>query len=170
MARSACVNHVQRDADRNRFAVPDSELGELLQLVCRPVPEIERTRRAKLEWVAGGGDVVDVQFGAAMDQLSHRFRREVRQGLGIGFDPLEELTVANQRHLHRLDVAVTLVPIAERGEQVKIIDHRIRRGKGSDKILFAKGVDSVFHADAGIGLAECGGRYPHVAHAAMRCG
>ena len=60
MARSACVNHVQRNADRNRLAVPDSVLGELLQLVCRPVSKIERTRRAKLERIARGGDVVDV--------------------------------------------------------------------------------------------------------------
>ena len=42
---------------------------------------------------------------------------------------------------------------SERGEQVKIIDDRVRRCERADEIFFTKGVDAVFDPDAGIGFA-----------------
>ena len=61
------VRRSQREADRDRFAVPQLVVGELLELVRRPVAEVERPRGAELERVAAGGDVLQVQLGAAID-------------------------------------------------------------------------------------------------------
>ncbi len=66
----ARVNHVQRDADGDGFAVADSVFGKLFELVRGPMAEIERAGGAEFKGVAGAGDVVEVQFGAAMDEAA----------------------------------------------------------------------------------------------------
>src|SRR5690606_24409754 len=43
------VEGVQRDADRHRLAVAELEIGQALELVRRPVTEIERACRPELE-------------------------------------------------------------------------------------------------------------------------
>ena len=118
----ARINHVQRDADGDGFAVADLEIGKLLQLVRRPMAEIQRTRRAELKRVAARGDVIEVQFGAAVDQPLHRRRFERSQFFRVAFDFVEKFRVADAGDFHGLDVAGAFVARFERGEQVEIVD------------------------------------------------
>ena len=99
----ARVDRIERDADRHRLAVTQLVFGKLLELVRRPVPEIERTRRAKLKRIARGRDVVHVQLGTAIDQPLHCRRFEIPQRHRVAFERLEKFPVADARHLHRLD-------------------------------------------------------------------
>lgn len=103
------VKHVQRDADGDGLAVPKLVFRELLQLVRRPVAEIQRARAAELEGIAAGGNVVQVQFGATVDEPLHRRWLERGQRLGVALDGVEELRVTDARDLHGLDVAGALV-------------------------------------------------------------
>ena len=124
----------------------------------RPVPEIQRSRTAHLERVAISGDVVHVQFGAAMDQPLHGRRLELRQGIRVRFNAVEKFRVPNAGHLHGFYIAVALVACGQGGEQLEIINHCKWRGKGADEILFTEGINPVLYAHARIILAErCGG-------------
>src|SRR5579859_5654273 len=169
-AGPARVNHVERDADGDGFAVPDLEVGKLLQLVGRPVAEIEWTRRTQFERIAAGCNVVEMQFGTALNQPLHGgwFKRGELFRVTLQFR--EKFRIADAGDLYSLDVAATLIPRRERGEQVEIVDDGVRRRERADEILFAERVDAVFHTDAGIGLAQGRGRQAHVADAAMRGG
>ena len=149
------------------FAMANLEFGKLLEFVRGPVAEIQRAGRAKLERVAGGGDVVEVQFGAAIDEPLHGCGIKRRRALRVPLDRFEEWRVANERDFHRFDITGAFVAGREGGEQFKIVDDGKGRGKGADEIFFAKGVDAILHAHAGIVLAEGGGGKADVAHAAM---
>src|SRR5690606_30025481 len=50
------VASIHRDPDRHRLAVPQRVLAERLQLVRRPVTEVQRARAAGLERIAAGRD------------------------------------------------------------------------------------------------------------------
>ena len=63
----ARINHVERDADGDGLAVADLEMGKLLQLVRRPMPEIQRACRTSFKRVAAVADVFQMQFGATAD-------------------------------------------------------------------------------------------------------
>ena len=89
-AGQVAVRGVERDADRDRLAVAQLVVRELLELVRRPVPEVERPRRAELERVAAGGDVVQVQLGAAVHQVRHRRQRALDEVARVVLDPGEE--------------------------------------------------------------------------------
>src|SRR5262245_29876042 len=54
------VEAVERDADRDGLAVPERAVGDFLERVRRPVPEVERPRGAELERVAAAADVLEV--------------------------------------------------------------------------------------------------------------
>ena len=86
-AGEVAVGRVQRDADRDRLAVPQLVVGEPLELVRRPVPEVQRPLRAELERVAAGGDVVQVQLGAAVHELRHRRQRALVEIGRVVLDP-----------------------------------------------------------------------------------
>ena len=101
----ARVNHVQRDADGDGLAVGNVEMRKLLQLVRRPVAEVQRARGAGLKRIAAGGDVVEVQFGAAADEVLHRVRLERGELFGVAFDLVKKFCVADAGDFHGLDVA-----------------------------------------------------------------
>ena len=86
--------------------------------------------------------------------MFHGVRFERSEIGSLLLNPLVKLEVTNQCHLDRLDVAVAFVPIAERGEQLEIVDDCEWRSKGPNEILFAEGVDAVFDADARVRLAR----------------
>ena len=132
--------------------------------------EIERSCRAQFKRVAAGGNVVQVQFRTAINQLLHRRRLERNELFDVAFDFRKELCVADAGHFHGLDVAGAFVTRFQRGEQIEIVDDHMRRRERTGKIFFAKGVDAIFHADAGIGLAQGGGGDTHMADAAVRGG
>src|SRR5690349_8723011 len=97
--------------------------------------EIERAGGAEFERVAGGGDVLDVQFGATANQAAYRGGLKITQGLGVMLDHLEKLFVANEGDFHGFDVAGAFVTGRERGEQLKVVDDGERRREGTDEIL-----------------------------------
>ena len=131
------------------------------------MPEVERAGGAHLEGVSRGGDVIDVQFGATMNQALHGFRFELAQGRGLALDLLKEMSIANASHLDGFDVAGAFVPRGKRRQQFEIVDHRPRHREGADEVLFPKRVHPVFDPHSRIGLAEGGGGDAHMAHAAM---
>src|SRR5262245_8304484 len=118
----------------------DPIFGQLLELVRRPMPEIQRPGGPELERISGGGDVIEMQLGAAINQPFHGSRLEVVQCASIAFKGFKKNLVANERHLDRLNITGALVAGRKGGEQLKIIDHCERRAEGADEILFPKGV------------------------------
>src|SRR6266567_3706907 len=132
--------------------------------------EIQRPGGAELEGIARTGNVVHVQFGAAIDQSLHGRRLELPQTPCLALDALEEILVADQRHLHGLDITGPLVPRRKRREQLKIVYYGKRRRKGADEILFTERVNAVLDANARIVLAESCGGNPYVPQAAVRRG
>ena len=69
------IRGVQREADGHRLAVAHTVVRQLLQLVRRPVAEIQRPTAARLERIASPANVRDVQRRAAVDELAGRARR-----------------------------------------------------------------------------------------------
>ena len=163
----ARVDAIQCNPNGNGFPVAQAVLGDLLQFMRRPMAEIQRSRTAHFKRVAVGGNVVHVQLCTVINQPLHGRRFELRQGIGVGLDAIEKFSVANAGHLHGLHVAIALVAGGQSGKQLEIIDHRKWRRKGADEILFAKGIDPVFHAHARVILAECCGWDANVANTAM---
>ncbi len=84
------ISAVQRDADRDRLAVSHRVPGEHLELVRGPVAEVERACAALLERIAAARDVLQVQLGAALDQVLDGVGCERRQRIGVRADPGEE--------------------------------------------------------------------------------
>ena len=167
---AAGIDDVESDADGDCFAVANSVFGKLLQLVRGPMTEIERAGRTEFERIARGGDVIEVQFGGAMDEALHRGRIEIAQAESIALDRFEEFGVADQRDFDRFDVAGAFVARFERFEQLEIVDDGEGGRECADEILFAESVDAIFHPDPGIILAESGGGNADVADTAMRRG
>src|SRR6266568_2528304 len=106
--------------------------------------EIQRAGRAAFEWVAGGRDMVEVQFGAAVDDALHRRRLEMDQGSKIVFDLFEKRPVTDQGHFDRFDVAGSFIERRKRGEEIEIINDSKRRRECANEVLFTEGVDAVF--------------------------
>src|SRR5881396_1356101 len=59
------VASIKSDADRHRLAMPQRMTRERLELVCRPVPVVERPGRPHLERIAAVGDLMHMERGAA---------------------------------------------------------------------------------------------------------
>ncbi len=97
-------------------------------------------------------------------------RRAFFQRVGVGFQPVEELSVAYQGHLHRFGDAGDLVARMQRAQEHEVVEHRERRRESAEQVLHAVGVDAVFHAYAGVVLPEHGCRHAHMADATMRGG
>src|SRR5436190_1021406 len=64
-ALTARVDCGERYVNGNGIAVTNLVIGDLFELARGPMPEIERTRGAEFEGIAGGRNVINVQFGAA---------------------------------------------------------------------------------------------------------
>ena len=170
VAHAARINDVERDADGDGFAVAKAIFGKLLEFVRGPMTEIERTGGAEFERISGSGNVIEMEFGGAMDEALHGRGFEFAEAEGIAFDQFEEIGVANEGDFDGFDVAGAFVAGLEGFKQFEIVDDREWRREGADEILFAESVDAVFHADAGIILTQGRGGNADVTHAAMRGG
>src|SRR5690606_24311409 len=93
---------VEREPERDRLAVAQRMIGQQLELVGRPVAEVERSRAAGLEGIAGSADVLEVQLGAATDRRLERRELALRQRGGVALERREEHRIADQRDLDRL--------------------------------------------------------------------
>ena len=69
---------------------PQPVVGQLFELVRRPVAEVQRPRRAELERIAAARDVRQVQRGAAPDHLLHRRQVARPQRGGVLLEEVEE--------------------------------------------------------------------------------
>ena len=68
-------------------------------------------------------------------------------------DELKEEGILNQCHLNRFCDSRAPIAIVQRGEKNKVVQYGIRSGEAAEKVLFAKGIDAVFYANAGIILS-----------------
>ena len=96
--------------------MPEPVTAHLLEFVSSPMSEIKRPCTAHLEGVTAIGNVVEVQFRAASNEVLHRLRLEGSQSCGILLEPVKELRIPNAGHLDRFDVAGALVAIGEAGQ------------------------------------------------------
>src|SRR6266487_5905604 len=87
-------------------------MGELLQLMRRPVAEVQGPRGAKLERVATRRDVVKVQLRAAVNQPEHDLHIFVNESICLFLDEVEELDIFEQCHLDSL--RDTTAPVTRR--------------------------------------------------------
>lgn len=164
---AAAVGDVEGNADGDGFAVAEAVVAELFEFVRGPVTEVEGAGAAEFKGITAGGDVVHVEFGAAMDEAFHGFGLEVAELEGVVFDGFEEFGVANAGDFDGFDVAGAFVAGAEGGEELEIVHDGVGRGECADEILLSEGVDAIFDADAGIILTQRGGGNADMADAAM---
>ncbi|MEI2678835.1 MAG: hypothetical protein V9G29_13785 [Burkholderiaceae bacterium] len=109
---------VERQTDGNRLAVSQLVSSQGLQLVCGPMPVVQRAGAPRLERISAMSDLPHVQFRAAPDHAAHRCALAGTQRVRTGFEPLEEQPVADQRHLHRLGDPGNLVARLQRAQEV----------------------------------------------------
>ena len=129
------IGAVQRDAQPDGLAVAQRVVTQQLELVGRPVAEVQRTRAAGLERVAGAADVLEVELGAAANDRAERLEGAVAYGGGFAHEQLEERGVADQRDLDRLGQSSAAIALWQRGDEIEVVDHRIRRGEAADGVL-----------------------------------
>ena len=86
----ARVKDVDRDANGDGFAVANLKIGKLLKLVRRPMSEIERSRGAGFKRIAAVGDMLDMEFGAALDHPSHGRRLKTGEQGGVLFQGFQK--------------------------------------------------------------------------------
>src|ERR1019366_791347 len=128
----ARINHIQCDADGDGLAVGNVKVRQLLQLVRRPVAEVERAGGAGFKRITAGRNMVQVQFGATADEPFHRLRLEGGKLPGVALQFFKKYRVADAGDFHRLDEAGAFVARGERREQVEIVDDGKRWRKGAD--------------------------------------
>jgi len=149
---------VQRDADRHRLAVAHRPAAHDLQPVGRPVTEVQRTGRAELERIAAGGNVLQVQQGAAADGLGHHGLIAGGEVGGVVCKKLEQGRILDDRDLERLGRAGDPVALRQRSQEVPVVQHGERRGERTDEVLLPVLVHAVLHADPRVVLCQGGRR------------
>src|SRR3989442_12058415 len=82
----ARIKGVQGDTDGHRFAVADFVFGKLLELMRRPMAEIQRAGGAELERIARSDDMVQVQLSAAKNEPLHGGGLELAQKLRLALE------------------------------------------------------------------------------------
>ena len=147
MPASCRVDDVEREADGDRLAVAKAMLGHRLELVSRPVTEIERPRAPQLERIAIATDMREVQFGGPADQRREDGHVAVGNVLDVGFEIAIEPRVAQQGDLHGFRDAADAVAVAEGFQKPRIVDHRERRDERADEVLLAKEIDTVLDGE-----------------------
>jgi hypothetical protein len=163
----AGVERIESDTDGDGIAVGELVIGGGFEFMGAPVSEVEGAGGSGFEGVTAGGDVLDVEFGAAVDEGFDEFELAVAEVGGVLFDPGEEAGIADEGHLEAFDAAGAEVMFGEGLEEFEIVDNGGGWGEGADEVLFTEEVDTVFDAYAGVGLGEGGGGEAEVAAAAV---
>ena len=148
----------------------DFEIGKLLQLMGGPMAEIQRPDGTAFKGISGGGDVADMEFGAAMDQVAQGIRLELPERPGVLFQTAKERGIANTGDFDSLRVTGAFVASGESREQIEVIQHRIRRSERPDEVFLSERVDAVFHTHSGVALAQGRGGNAQVTDSAMSGG
>jgi hypothetical protein len=142
-------------------------MRQRLELVGRPVTEVQGSRGAALERIAAACDLAHMEARATPHQRLECVRLEGREHRGLTLDPVKENAIADQSDLDGFGHASPLVARRQHVQKSLVVDHREGRSKGSEQILKAESIDRVLHTDTGVALREHRGRAPDVAHAAM---
>ncbi len=161
------VDGVDGQADGDRLAVPQLKPAHHLQLVRRPVPEIQRPRLPLFERVPPLGNVPQVPEGRAADDGQGLVPLPAADGRRIPPQVVQQLGILQQGHLHRLGKSAHKIPLAKAVQQARVVDHPPGGGEGSHPVFLAKQVDAVFDSHAGIGLSQGGGGQADQANAAV---
>ena len=148
--------------------MPHPVAGHLLQLVRRPVTEVERARRAELERIPAGRDVLQMERRRAPDHLLHGVSVPRHQRGGVLLQEVEKAAVPDQRGLHRFRNPAAPIAVGERRQEAEVVDHGERRRERAQVVLLPVGVDAVLHADRRIILRQHRRRHANQAHAAVR--
>jgi hypothetical protein len=101
------------------------------------VAEIERPGGAELERVATGRDVLQVQFGTSVNEPFHEVQVAAHQGRRSLFQKGEERWVPEQGNLYSLGGSGQPVAVGERGEQVGVVQYRVRGRERPEEILLS---------------------------------
>src|SRR5258707_8753803 len=121
-------------------------MGKLLQLMRRPVAEVQGPRGAKLEGVATRRDVVKVQLRAAVNQPEHGLHISVNESICLFLDEVEELDIFEQCHLDSLRDTTAPVTRGQRHQKIGIVEHGHRGRKCAEEVLLPEGVDTILDA------------------------
>src|SRR5207237_4739639 len=98
----------------------DFVFRKLLQLMGRPMAEVQRAGRAEFKRIARSGDVLEVQLGTTINEALHCGGLEIAQAGGDMLDSFEKFPIANQSQLAGFHVASAFIARRKRGEQLKI--------------------------------------------------
>src|SRR5262245_10548928 len=101
----------------------DMVAGQGLDFVRGPMAEVERASVAALEWVAAVADLTQVQLRAASDHVGHGGALEKREGVDVPLEPMEEVSVPDQRHFHRLRHAGNLLSGRQIVKERQVVEH-----------------------------------------------
>ena len=149
----------------------NAKRAHLLQFVCGPMTEVQRARRPRFKRVTALHDMSHMMLRRAFNQALDCAWITQSQGIGMRLNPFHKVPVTNQTNLQRFDVTVPQLPVRQRIEEIIIVNHRMWHGKRSDEILLAVRIDTIFHTNAAVPLAESGGRHTNQTNPPMcRCG
>src|ERR1700722_1127286 len=143
---------------------------QLLELVRRPVAEIERPCRTHFEGITAEPDLAHVEFGASLDEMIQMRPGKAGELGRVGLEPIKKLAVADQRYLHRFGHAGPLYAWRQRIDEGTVVDDRPWRGERADEIFQAEMVDRILDADAAVILGQNRGRKTNVADATVEDG
>src|SRR5436190_11924565 len=141
------IDDVECQADGDRLAVAKTMLGHRLELVSRPVTEVERPRATQLERIAVATDMREVQFGGPADQRREDRQVAVGNVLDVRFEIAIEARIPQQGDFHRFRDAADAVAMAEGFQKPRIVDDRERRNERADEVLLAKEIDAVLDGE-----------------------
>src|ERR1700722_9436395 len=79
----------------------DFVFRQLLELVGRPVAEIERPCRTHFEGITTEPDLAHVEFGASLDEMIQMRPGKACEVARVSLEPVKKLAVADQGYLHR---------------------------------------------------------------------
>ena len=127
------------------------------ELVGGPVAVVEGAGGAEFIGIAGGGDVVEVEEGAALEDAADGGEVAGGDFGGGAFDGTEKGGVLDGGDFDGFGDAVEQERQREGVEEVGVVEDGPGWGEGAEEILGARKVDGVFDADAGVALGEGGG-------------
>ena len=161
---------IERDAQGDGLSVADVVPAQGLELVRRPVTEVERPRGPQLEWISAVPDVVHVEDRAADDHPLHGIEVARSEARSEALELLDEGEVLDGGHLEALGKPADPVPVIELLEEEDVVEDGEGRRKGADQVLHAVEVDGVLDPHARVALGEDGGRDPDEAEPAVEEG
>lgn len=169
-ARTRRIQRVQGKTHRHRRRMKKLIRRHRLQLMRRPVPEIQRPARPRLKRVSTGRNMLGMQQGGLFHTRLQDRRLQLGQGIAIFLNPFKKLTIPHQRDFHRLNQPRTPRRLRLGVEKIEIIDHRIRHGEGAHPIFLPKRIDRAFHTHPAVILRQSRRRKTDQTHTTMRRG